>query len=266
MAKLGAGVPKTPEQTGNLDNLDPNAKLSPPVDLNGDSGTSTETTTQSNDSEATNEQITQDNLDSLATNNEDGSPKTSESAIDPEAVKATPVTQEPTPAATGSILDNPSVDFNFNFGDDDDDDDDAENVPGSVWTSRSNDSGTASRNNDQPFEGQRMPNLTEEYEQPIQRATVKSTEPVVVYKHRLIRNFQVGRFHFVNHLMPIHSAEENDEWLECFDGLMDVDKNNIVEYNYKAAAKLEQPVSNLSSRSIRGALSTKGIPDQKIVK
>lgn len=103
-------------------------------------------------------------------------------------------------------------------------------------------------------------------ERVIARPAATGGKPYKVYKHRGIRSFHVGEFHFVNNLLFIQTKEQDDKFLEYYDGLMDVDKNSIVEFNYEAAASLEKPIAPPKPTVSRGALSTKGIPDSKVLK
>lgn len=98
-------------------------------------------------------------------------------------------------------------------------------------------------------------------ERPINRATATDGEPVVVYRHKNTRRFQVGKFEFVNHLLFIFNDDDADEFMHLYDSLMPVDQVNIVEYNWSAAQGLERPVGGATAT--RGALGTSSIRDPK---
>lgn len=87
-----------------------------------------------------------------------------------------------------------------------------------------------------------------------------TSEPIAYFKHKLIREFQIGPFHFVNSILAIRSEEE----LAAFRALI-TDRNvpeseraGIVEYHPELLAKVEQPLT-----ATRGAQSTETILDPK---
>lgn len=86
-------------------------------------------------------------------------------------------------------------------------------------------------------------------------------EPVGAYKHRSVRHFVVGGFEFKNNILLIYTAEANERFLDLYDQLEARDKNAIVEYDWKAAQRVEQPVM-----VARGAMATSRIKDSKVVK
>lgn len=86
-------------------------------------------------------------------------------------------------------------------------------------------------------------------------------QPVAAYKHRSVRHFKVGPFEFLNHILFIYTEQKHDEFLDLFEGLELRDQNAIVQYDWVAAERVEQPVN-----VARGSLSTREIKDSKIVK
>lgn len=91
--------------------------------------------------------------------------------------------------------------------------------------------------------------------------SVQEPEIVAAYKHTSVRHFKVGPFEFQNHILYITSDEANEEFLDAYDGLPDRDRNAIVQYDWKAAARVEQPVN----RASRGSMSTRDIKDSKVI-
>lgn len=87
-------------------------------------------------------------------------------------------------------------------------------------------------------------------------------EPTIVaaYKHRHVRHFKVGDFEFHNHILYLASDESHEKFLDVYDGLPERDQNAIVQYDWNAAARVEQPV-----RSARGSMSTRDIKDSKVI-
>lgn len=83
------------------------------------------------------------------------------------------------------------------------------------------------------------------------------------YKHKTINHFKVGRFEFRNHILIIE--EESQEALEeskaeferLYDGLMQIDKNNIVRL------KSVQNETRIESRVTRGIVGTNHVVDKQ---
>lgn len=90
---------------------------------------------------------------------------------------------------------------------------------------------------------------------------VEVAKPVAAYKHRQVRHFKVGNFEFKNHLLYIYTDKANDEFLNYYDALEPRDQNAIVQYDWEAAERVEQPVA-----ASRGAMSTSSIKDAKAVR
>lgn len=99
-----------------------------------------------------------------------------------------------------------------------------------------------------------------EFEMPIEE---EERVPIACFKHRRVRRFQVGEFEFQDHFLYIYSEEEGRRFMEAWKGLMPIDKNNIVAFNWKAAQDLERP---LESRALREGVTTYNIKDPKVVK
>ena len=83
-------------------------------------------------------------------------------------------------------------------------------------------------------------------------------EPIAAFKHRAVRHFKVGPFEFRNHILYITEESALEEFLNAYEGLPLRDKNEIVKYDWEAAAKIESPVN-----AARGSLSTGQIKDSK---
>lgn len=86
-------------------------------------------------------------------------------------------------------------------------------------------------------------------------------KPVGAYKHRSVRHFVVGGFEFKNNVLLIYTAEANERFLDLYDQLEERDKNAIVEYDWEAAQRVEQPVM-----VARGAMASSRIKDAKVIK
>lgn len=84
---------------------------------------------------------------------------------------------------------------------------------------------------------------------------------IAAYKHRDVRHFKVGPFEFQNHLLYIDSEDAHEAFLDIYDGLPPRDQNAIVEYDWQAAQRVEQPV-----RAARGPMSTRDIKDGKVIR
>lgn len=86
-------------------------------------------------------------------------------------------------------------------------------------------------------------------------------KPVAAYKHREVNHFKIGDFEFRRHILELYSNEAHDLFLKLYQGLTPRDQNAIVEYDFEAAARVEQPV-----QVTRGSLSTGDIKDPKVIR
>jgi hypothetical protein len=84
-------------------------------------------------------------------------------------------------------------------------------------------------------------------------------EPLVAFKHKQVKLFQVGDFVFYDGILYIYSEEDLEKFAELYKGLGGPDKINIVAYDWKAAASIESDAST----AIRGMLTSKSIKDPK---
>lgn len=89
-------------------------------------------------------------------------------------------------------------------------------------------------------------------------AGIDAPEPIAAFKHRQVRHFKVGDFEFKNHVLYITTQAGLEGFLKAYDGLPARDKNEIVQYNWRAAASIETPVN-----VARGSMSTGAIKDPK---
>lgn len=83
-------------------------------------------------------------------------------------------------------------------------------------------------------------------------------EPIAAFKHRAVRHFKVGPYEFKNHILYLHEEKSLAGFLEAYRGLPERDRNEIVQYDWRAAAQVETPVN-----VARGGLSTSRIKDSK---
>jgi len=75
------------------------------------------------------------------------------------------------------------------------------------------------------------------------------------YKHKTIARFSVGPYHFVNHILQIEDHKADTDFLREVDGLLMVDKINIVEI---LNLENERPVEP-GQRTTHGMLGTAGV-------
>ena len=99
------------------------------------------------------------------------------------------------------------------------------------------------------------------FKRPGKVETLDFIKPVAAYKHREVNHFKVGDFEFRRHILELYSNEAHDLFLKLYQGLTPRDQNAIVEYDFEAAARVEQPV-----QVTRGSLSTGDIKDPKLIR
>ena len=103
--------------------------------------------------------------------------------------------------------------------------------------------------------------LTEdEYARVVEDSSVPQI--VAAYKHKAVRHFKVGPFEFQNHILYLTSEDAHEEFLDAWGGLQPRDQNEIVQYDWEAAARVEQPVNRSAAR---GSMSTRDIKDAKTI-
>lgn len=80
----------------------------------------------------------------------------------------------------------------------------------------------------------------------------------VLFRHKTIRRFRIGRFEFKNNELRLQSQRDLDDFLALIDdpNLPKVETLDIVQVNEEAAAAVESTV-------IRGAMGSKDILTQK---
>lgn len=90
--------------------------------------------------------------------------------------------------------------------------------------------------------------------------STSAADPIAYYKHKLIREYQIGPFRFENSILAIRSEEE----LAAFKALIthrnvpDSERAGIVEYHPELLARVERPLT-----ASRGAQGTDSILDTK---
>lgn len=82
---------------------------------------------------------------------------------------------------------------------------------------------------------------------------------MATFKHKSVRQFKFGQWHFKDHLLVIQDPADHERFLEEIQTLPARDRNQIVEINERAVRELERPVS----RSVRGAQQTTDINNPK---
>lgn len=82
------------------------------------------------------------------------------------------------------------------------------------------------------------------------------------YKHKQVARFSVGQFNFYDHLLLVYSDDENEKFLDLWEGLETRDRISIVKYDYEAARRAETAVTH-ESRAKTGLAQTSNFRDPK---
>lgn len=87
------------------------------------------------------------------------------------------------------------------------------------------------------------------------------------YRHRTVRDFRYGKWHFRDFMLTIRSEEENQKFLDDFIDMPLEERTQIVEYHPDMAAKVESEVGAVRANPQvhRGPAGTSQFKDPKLL-